>query len=592
MNTILRAICFILFTSHVHGSALNQWAEANPVPIASDIRSEAWWNREQSGWGLFTSVFDDATTAFWYTFDENGKPTWFIFNDLIKGQDGYYTGTLTKHRGVAYNSDVTPGRGVAVEEFAEAKVAYSVGPFDGRQVQNTLDFAVQTRASEQVISHKRVEVFELGTRRIHCRQDASLSRISAANYTDIYWNPDNAGWGLQLLHFESQLVGVWYTYDESGAATFFTMVLRSEDGKSFAGDFYSNPSGVPFTQVSSSIWGSVPSSAVSSSSIRVGEVQIAMSNGQEGIFSFFADGKGSAQRITRYQSGDTANYCEDSNMRGDYWHAEHSLRQRDEIIYFGGYEAGALDNLSWGETAGLGSLPDAVMDSFRSGNATRTEIDGLQGKSLRVRYPAGATWGYGYGTFVDRLGLSEEGYEHLFLRYYFKFEPGWDFGRGGKLPGLAAFQAIGGCVPADGTNGWSMRYMWRQQGRAVLYSYIPHSNFGAIGCGYDFQLQISRPPPLSAINWFFQKETWYCIEQEVKLNDVGQKNGFVKVWINEQQVLDLQGITYRTVDNRETRIGQVVFNTFYGGDETWGPGFETTSLFDNFVLAKSRIGCM
>lgn len=58
----------------------------------------------------------------------------------------------------------------------------------------------------------------------------------------------------------------------------------------------------------------------------------------------------------------------------------------------------------------------------------------------------------------------------LHLRYYVRFSEGFDFVKGGKLPGL-----FGGAIP-DGTNGFSVRYMWRTNGDGEAYAHLPTSD--------------------------------------------------------------------------------------------------------------------
>jgi hypothetical protein len=136
-----------------------------------------------------------------------------------------------------------------------------------------------------------------------------------------------------------------------------------------------------------------------------------------------------------------------------------------------------------------------------------------------------------------------------------------------------------------------MRFMWRANGRMVQYTYLPPPL--RIGdCGFDLQLSVPRTPPLQAQPYILQDDAWYCVEQEVKLNDAGSANGAVNVWINGIQVLGLSNVVYRTVENWETQIGGIAFDShFGGGDATWHPSTDQYVYYDNVVLAESRIGC-
>ena len=56
------------------------------------------------------------------------------------------------------------------------------------------------------------------------------------------------------------------------------------------------------------------------------------------------------------------------------------------------------------------------------------------------------------------------------LRYDIRFDDGFEFVRGGKLPGLAPDEHTTGCDPVRPT-GWSVRPMWRVEGSAQGYYY-------------------------------------------------------------------------------------------------------------------------
>ena len=46
---------------------------------------------------------------------------------------------------------------------------------------------------------------------------------AATNYSDIWWNPNESGWGLTIADHETQLFAVWYTYDFGGRPTWFVI---------------------------------------------------------------------------------------------------------------------------------------------------------------------------------------------------------------------------------------------------------------------------------------------------------------------------------------------------------------------------------
>ncbi|MEO8101886.1 MAG: hypothetical protein ABI790_05135, partial [Betaproteobacteria bacterium] len=69
----------------------------------------------------------------------------------------------------------------------------------------------------------------------------STSTAAPVNYTDLWFNPGEAGWGIHLTHHNQQLFGAWFTYDEQGNQLFITLPgcnVQPFDGTNCTGDLY------------------------------------------------------------------------------------------------------------------------------------------------------------------------------------------------------------------------------------------------------------------------------------------------------------------------------------------------------------------
>ena len=182
------------------------------------------------------------------------------------------------------------------------------------------------------------------------------------------------------------------------------------------------------------------------------------------------------------------------------------------------------------------------------------DATGLGKPGLRVHYPEGTsspgdTEKGGAGFYADPAGLA--GAERACLTYQVRFEPGFDFVKGGKLPGLYGGDAPSGGDEVDGESGFSMRFMWREAGQGELYEYVASQDeeFGAsVGRGL----------------WSFPTGEWVTIEQELVLNTPGEADGLARVWIDGAPVLEQGEIVYRTTD--EVTIDGLMFSTFFGGN--------------------------
>src|SRR5512134_4004031 len=62
----------------------------------------------------------------------------------------------------------------------------------------------------------------------------------AENYSDMWFNPGESGWGVTIADHETQLFAVWYTYDTDGAPLWFTVPGGSFNSNRtfFSGDVY------------------------------------------------------------------------------------------------------------------------------------------------------------------------------------------------------------------------------------------------------------------------------------------------------------------------------------------------------------------
>jgi hypothetical protein len=62
----------------------------------------------------------------------------------------------------------------------------------------------------------------------------------AENYSDMWFNPNESGWGVTIADHETQLFAVWYTYDTDGAPLWFTVPggTFNSNRTAFTGDLY------------------------------------------------------------------------------------------------------------------------------------------------------------------------------------------------------------------------------------------------------------------------------------------------------------------------------------------------------------------
>lgn len=196
-------------------------------------------------------------------------------------------------------------------------------------------------------------------------------------------------------------------------------------------------------------------------------------------------------------------------------------------------------------------------------NLSLHEDVSVPGRVLRVRLHAG---GIDPGSMARRgLPRSGAGFKARVLaggsdvatlRYRLRFSNGFEFVRGGKLPGLfGGTGPSGGHIP-DGHDGFSLRLMWREQGRGEVYAYLPTSRV--------------HGSSLLSGRLLFQPGRWHEVVQAVALNTPGRADGRLALWQDGQALGALEGLRLR--DTPRLRVDGVFFEVFHGGaDDSWAP---------------------
>ncbi len=228
---------------------------------------------------------------------------------------------------------------------------------------------------------------------------------------------------------------------------------------------------------------------------------------------------------------------------------------------------------------GLYSVNDFKKDwgikpNSSSGQGSRLSIindeDAPDQKILEMTYLAQKIGGQSGMTFSAPL---DGAYDHLFFQYRLKFADDFAWVKGGKLPGLtSAPDSPTGCIDNATFDGFSARYMWRENGLLFGYVYNPEKQER---CGDYYSTEPS---------FYLQTGVWYTIKQEVFLGDPGKANGYINAWVDGQKVFSITNILLRK--DPSIHIDQVKMDTFFGGSTLdWAPATDQHAYFDDFSVS-------
>jgi lysyl endopeptidase len=117
------------------------------------------------------------------------------------------------------------------------------------------------------------------------------SSSTAVDYTDLWWNPNESGWGLNLTQHPSRAIfGVWYTYELDGSRTWYVMPGGNwTSSNTYSGALYTT-AGPAFT---------APFNPSQVETRQVGSATLTFHDANSGVFDYSIDGVAGSKSITR-----------------------------------------------------------------------------------------------------------------------------------------------------------------------------------------------------------------------------------------------------------------------------------------------------
>lgn len=234
-----------------------------------------------------------------------------------------------------------------------------------------------------------------------------------------------------------------------------------------------------------------------------------------------------------------------------------------------------------------------MIDSFLDDDDRMTIDTAPDGKpALRMNIPIGE---------VERLGITLEAFEgdgiqHACLALKVYLAPDFDFATASTKLGWGLWGGRGtndsGGVPPELQKGWTVRNATNGPWGSKIYSYHLNRN----NTRYD----ISRCDPYGCM---YGKTTpgsgslpsgrWFDVNLEVRTNDIGQSNGYSKLWIDGTFASELTGLIFRD-ESRNWMVRGLQISDMWGGDtsapQNFSPRYQYAWYNDYRIIDMDRIG--
>lgn len=223
-----------IFVANSHEGSLSRLTPAAAAaPTAPLNLTDLWWNPAESGWGIYLEQQGATLFAALFTRDAAGTPVWYVMSEGKRQGDGSFTGELLATRGPAAKALANIAR-VGSLTFSPRADGSADLAYEAAGVKRA------TTVTRQVFAAERACGWKVGT---------STRTAAAANYTALWYDAAQPGWGLALSHRGDTAFGVHFGYDAAGAPTWSVMSNGERGGgATFGGEIY-QPTGKSLASV-------------------------------------------------------------------------------------------------------------------------------------------------------------------------------------------------------------------------------------------------------------------------------------------------------------------------------------------------------
>ena len=257
--------------SSAASTALAVTPSAAPViGTAASPLSGLWWNESEPGWGISVSQHDRMIFATWYTYGASGVGTWYampscpVANNACSGDIYAVSGG---------RSFVAPWPGAAV---VATKVGSGTLSFTDLN-NGVFSFTINGQQGSKALGR---EIFATG------------SSAPYPDFTDLWWNPNESGWGVAITQEYGIIFATLFGYDSLGNPAWYVASRCLVTAYGCSGELY---------QVNG---GTAPTSPWNGSRMMVtqaGTLSLTFTDAGNGTMNYVINGVPGSKSITRQQ---------------------------------------------------------------------------------------------------------------------------------------------------------------------------------------------------------------------------------------------------------------------------------------------------
>ncbi len=255
-------------TAYISGQNL---VTTNPSVLSTAVAAPymgLWWNANESGWGVSVTQHANIVFAAIYSYDQGGQPVWYVISRCLLVGNAC-TGDIYRVSGGTRPTVAWNDSGKLVRAVGSG--ALSFGDGDNGQFTFTIDGLS-------------------GTKAITRQPLATGSAPPAIDYTDLWWNANESGWGVALTQQYGMMFAAFYTYDGNGNPIWYVASSCPLAGSGCSGDLYQVSGGTALAGA----WNGANKLVAT-----VGTISFAFADANHATMSYTINGATGSRNITR-----------------------------------------------------------------------------------------------------------------------------------------------------------------------------------------------------------------------------------------------------------------------------------------------------
>jgi serine protease len=252
-------------------------AKAQSLNGKSTNYGALWWRSNENGWGINLQQQGNVLFGTWFSYGIGGNGVWYVMPAIERVSDDVFFGDIYVTTGVPFNQIAGQPSSRSVVKVGVVNLYF----FDH-------DKAIFLFELGGVVGVKQI-THQLFAPPPTC-DFTTASRTGLTNYQDLWWNPSESGWGINLAHQGDTIFATWFTYGADGSPMWLVAPDARKSGASYSGTVYRTTGRRPQDIVNEQATLTIDA---------VGSLTLTFASGESGTMAYTVFGQSGVKPIVR-----------------------------------------------------------------------------------------------------------------------------------------------------------------------------------------------------------------------------------------------------------------------------------------------------